>query len=137
MEDYPRTLMEFESRFRTEEACWDYLVGMRWPDGFVCPKLPRPQIVANRAVVVPLCRLWAAGIGDSRYGLPGDSQAAAGLVSCHVVGHQPEKRCQVPKGFSKTSDWPATRPPGLGPAQAAAGDGSTEKRSSRRARGGR
>jgi transposase-like protein len=38
MEDYPRTLMEFESRFRTEEACWDYLVGMRWPDGFVCPK---------------------------------------------------------------------------------------------------
>jgi transposase-like protein len=37
MEDYPRTLMEFESRFHTEEACWDYLVGMRWPDGFVCP----------------------------------------------------------------------------------------------------
>ena len=29
--------MEFESRFRTEEACWDYLVSMRWPDGFVCP----------------------------------------------------------------------------------------------------
>ena len=36
MEDYPLTLMEFESRFRTEEACWDYLVQVRWPDGFVC-----------------------------------------------------------------------------------------------------
>lgn len=37
MEDYPRTLMEFESRFNTEDACLDYLVVMRWPNGFVCP----------------------------------------------------------------------------------------------------
>jgi transposase-like protein len=29
--------MEFESRFRTEEACWDFLVQVRWPEGFVCP----------------------------------------------------------------------------------------------------
>ncbi|MDP6469366.1 MAG: IS1595 family transposase, partial [Pirellulaceae bacterium] len=31
MEDYPKTLMEFESRFSTEAACVDYLVQMRWP----------------------------------------------------------------------------------------------------------
>lgn len=37
MEDYPRTLMEFESRFSSEDACVDYLVQMRWPEGFVCP----------------------------------------------------------------------------------------------------
>lgn len=37
MEVYPQSLMEFESQFRTEDACWDYLVRMRWPDGFVCP----------------------------------------------------------------------------------------------------
>lgn len=37
MEDYPRTLMDFESRFCTEAACVDYLVQLRWPDGFVCP----------------------------------------------------------------------------------------------------
>jgi transposase-like protein len=37
MEDYPRTLMEFESRFCSEEACLEYLIQMRWPDGFVCP----------------------------------------------------------------------------------------------------
>jgi transposase-like protein len=36
MEDYPRTLMEFESRFASEEACVAYLRKMRWPDGFVC-----------------------------------------------------------------------------------------------------
>ena len=29
--------MEFESRFFSEEACLEYLIQMRWPDGFVCP----------------------------------------------------------------------------------------------------
>ena len=37
MEDYPRTLMEMERRFSTDEACRDYLAQLRWPDGFVCP----------------------------------------------------------------------------------------------------
>lgn len=37
MEDYPRTLLEFESRFASEEACIDYLIQMRWPEGFRCP----------------------------------------------------------------------------------------------------
>ena len=38
MEDYPRTLAELEARFATEEACREYLVALRWPVGFVCPK---------------------------------------------------------------------------------------------------
>jgi len=38
MEDYPRTVMELEDRFRTEEACRDYLAKLRWPEGFVCPR---------------------------------------------------------------------------------------------------
>jgi transposase-like protein len=37
VEDYPRTLMELESRFSDEDACRDYLFSLRWPDGFVCP----------------------------------------------------------------------------------------------------
>ena len=37
MEIYPRTLMEFESQFSSEAACLDYLIGMRWPSGFICP----------------------------------------------------------------------------------------------------
>lgn len=36
-EDYPRTLMELERRFSTDEACVQYLAGLRWPDGFRCP----------------------------------------------------------------------------------------------------
>jgi transposase-like protein len=37
-EDYPRTLLEFEERFGTEEGCREYLFRLRWPDGFVCPR---------------------------------------------------------------------------------------------------
>lgn len=36
MEDYPKTLLEFEERFATEEACIEYLRKLRWPDGFRC-----------------------------------------------------------------------------------------------------
>ena len=38
MEDYPRTLEEFEGRFATEQACREYLMQLRWPQGFVCPR---------------------------------------------------------------------------------------------------
>src|SRR5438477_504270 len=38
MEDYPRTLADFEERFRSEEACRDYLFRVRWPEGFRCPR---------------------------------------------------------------------------------------------------
>ena len=38
MEDYPRTLMEFEQSFNTEQACREYLYQLRWPEGFRCPR---------------------------------------------------------------------------------------------------
>jgi transposase-like protein len=37
-EDYPRTLLELEQRFRSEEACAAYLGSLRWPRGWVCPR---------------------------------------------------------------------------------------------------
>ena len=37
-EDYPRTLLELERRFSTEQACREYLFDLRWPDGFRCPR---------------------------------------------------------------------------------------------------
>jgi len=36
-EDYPATMIEFERRFATEEACRRYLETLRWPAGFRCP----------------------------------------------------------------------------------------------------
>jgi transposase-like protein len=38
MEGYPRTVMEFERQFATEEACRLYLEQLRWADGFRCPR---------------------------------------------------------------------------------------------------
>lgn len=38
MEEYPRTLLEFEQQFGTEKACLEYLYKIRWPEGFKCPQ---------------------------------------------------------------------------------------------------
>jgi hypothetical protein len=37
-EDCPRTLLELERRFSSEEVCVAYLAALRWPDGWVCPR---------------------------------------------------------------------------------------------------
>lgn len=36
--DYPTSLGRFLDWFQTEEACWRYLVKVRWPDAFSCPR---------------------------------------------------------------------------------------------------
>jgi transposase-like protein len=38
VEDYPRTLAEFEKRFAAEADCRQYLMQLRWPEGFRCPR---------------------------------------------------------------------------------------------------
>jgi len=32
------TVFDFEKHFPTEKACFDYLVSLRWPEGFICPE---------------------------------------------------------------------------------------------------
>jgi len=36
-EDYPENFEQFIDRFATEQNCYDYIVNLRWPQGFVCP----------------------------------------------------------------------------------------------------
>lgn len=38
MEDYPKTILEFEEWFATEEACREYLRRLRWSERFLCPR---------------------------------------------------------------------------------------------------
>jgi transposase-like protein/ribosomal protein L37AE/L43A len=38
IEDYPRTLLEMDQRFVSEQACRQYLFDLRWVQGFVCPR---------------------------------------------------------------------------------------------------
>ena len=37
-EDYPKNFEDFIIRFSTEEACYDYIAGLRWPEGYKCPR---------------------------------------------------------------------------------------------------
>lgn len=55
MEDYPRTIQEFEKRFSTERACRAYVVMLRWPDGFRCPSCQGPKAVLVRATLFQCC----------------------------------------------------------------------------------
>ena len=52
MEDYPRNLAEFERRFGTEEVCRDYLVQLRWPDGFRCPRCKGGKFWPQRVILL-------------------------------------------------------------------------------------
>jgi transposase-like protein len=42
-EDFPRNQVEFEKRFHSEQACREYLIHMKWPDGFRCQKCGHNQ----------------------------------------------------------------------------------------------
>jgi transposase-like protein len=52
VEDYPRNLAEFERRFGTEEVCRDYLVQLRWPDGFHCPRCECGKFWPQRIILL-------------------------------------------------------------------------------------
>lgn len=56
MAGYPTTLAEFETMFATEASCREYLVKLRWPDGFLCPRCG-----ARKAWSVNTGRLECAG----------------------------------------------------------------------------
>lgn len=45
---FPRTLPEFDERFGTEKACWEYLFKVRWPEGWRCPLCSRDHGWRNR-----------------------------------------------------------------------------------------
>jgi len=61
-EDYPRTILELEERFGTDEACRQYLMRLRWPQGFVCPRCQgREGWPATRGrIICRACRYQAS-----------------------------------------------------------------------------
>ena len=48
--------------------------------------------MASATGVVAVRRLWPSDLGDGRHNLSGHAAAADDLVSCHMVGDQPEDR---------------------------------------------
>ena len=52
----PRTIVELQTRFPNEEACWEFLRQMRWPDGFVCPRCGERGSVTIQTRRLEQCR---------------------------------------------------------------------------------
>ncbi len=50
MQQEAMSLLDFQSRFFSEEACEEHLFKLRWPDGFRCPRCGhgRYSLVATR-----------------------------------------------------------------------------------------
>lgn len=44
MAKYPENALEFRDWFATEQACREYLLGLRWPDGFRCPRCQKQKV---------------------------------------------------------------------------------------------
>lgn len=56
--DYPTTWVQFLDRFHSEQACREYLIKLRWPDGMICPKcavISQPQQVSRGRYVCSSC----------------------------------------------------------------------------------
>ena len=49
MPDYPRSLIAFQRRFPDDRACAEYLLTVRWPEGFRCPACGHVQALETKA----------------------------------------------------------------------------------------
>ena len=59
VKEYPNTVREFFHMFSDEKACLDYLIDLRWPAGFICPKCNQqstPWHQTRNRLTCPLCR---------------------------------------------------------------------------------
>ncbi len=52
MPEYPRNQAEFEAEFGTEAACRAYLLKLRWPEGFRCPRCGHTKAWPVRALLL-------------------------------------------------------------------------------------
>ena len=94
MEDYPRTLQEFEARFSTEEGCREYLFQIAVAGGVSMSALRMWQGVGGSCHLVPVFELRLSDLGDGWHRVPGHAEASRHLVSGDVVCDQPEERRQ-------------------------------------------
>src|SRR5258708_28791550 len=113
MEDYPGTVEEFESRFSKEENCRAYLVSLRWPGGFRCPRCQVRKAVVVRDTLFQCC------------GCRHQVSATAGTIFqdtrkplvmwFRAMWYVTIKRTgPAPWDCSEYSAWPVTRQPGRG-----------------------
>ena len=70
VEEYPRSLMELEEMFSTEKSCREYLVRLRWPEGFRCPscgKVSEPIPIREMLLRCRVCRHQASVLAGTMF----------------------------------------------------------------------
>ncbi len=60
---FPATAVEFDERFNSEKACRVYLMSVRWPKGFCCPRCGNAggQFLPNVHRAASLLKRWILG----------------------------------------------------------------------------
>jgi len=53
--DFPKTMVDFEARFGTEQQCREYLARQKWPDGFRCTRCGGDQAWQLRCRSIWVC----------------------------------------------------------------------------------
>lgn len=120
---FPLTIMDFQERFATEEACRAYLFECRWPEGFRCRRCGGGEVgVMHRSRRVWQCKSWGADFGDGGNGDARHAPAAPAVVLGGLPGrHAPSGDL---RGAAAAPAWGRLARDGVGDAaQAAPGDG--------------
>jgi Transposase zinc-ribbon domain/ISXO2-like transposase domain len=95
VEDYPRNLAEFERRFATDELCRDYLMHLRWPGGFRCPRCGGGKFWPQRVILLQCAAcdyqssIIAGTIFQDTHGYKGLEQKGY-PCEISVIGKQPK-----------------------------------------------
>lgn len=60
----PISLLEFQEKFNTEEACQQHLYKMRWPNGYfiAAPNVGISNITLSWYGIILMCRIRVSGI---------------------------------------------------------------------------
>ena len=94
MEDYPRNLMEFDTRFDTEDACREYPFNCVGRMVFVVPACDIRKSWPVRGVLLECAGCGYQMLGHGRHDLSGHAHPFTVMVSGNVVDHDPEERGQ-------------------------------------------
>lgn len=93
VEEYPRNLTELEANFGNDEVVSGILGATAVANGFRVSALRIGEGLAG-ARSVGVWQVWLSNFGDRRGDFSRYANPFAGVVPGHVVGDDPEERCQ-------------------------------------------
>jgi Transposase zinc-ribbon domain len=106
----PRTPLELQRRFGTEEACQAYLAEWRLPDGFRCPRRGHARAWPLPGSPTTRVRLaWVPGLDDGGDRAPSD-QAHRGAPAAGVPDRRPSRPDRRPSRPDRRPSRPVVSP---------------------------